>query len=279
MAEPTARRFLQVNVFSGEALGGNPVAVVADAEGLSEETMRRLASWTNLSETTFLLPPTVPEADYRVRIFTPSVELPFAGHPTLGSAHAWLASGGTPTSSDGLVQECGAGLVRVVDDGGRRAFAGPPLVRYERPEPEVLARATRALGMAPDDVVDASWLVNGPEWLALRLGSAERVLSVEPDYGMLGGLDVGVVGPHPPGGEVTFEVRAFMDTGDEDPVTGSLNAGLGRWLRDSGVAPSSYVAAQGTVLGRSGRAHVSERDGEIWVAGETTTVITGTIDL
>lgn len=281
MKPVTARRFLQVNVFSADPLGGNPLAVVVDAAGLSTDLMQRLARWTNLSETAFLLPPSSEEADYRVRIFTPTAELPFAGHPTLGSAHAWLATGGTPRTPGRLVQECGAGAVALRDDGGRWAFAGPPLVRYEPPTDEIRARVTAALGLAREQVLDASWVDNGPGWLGLRLDSAETVRGVVPDYPALGGLDVGIVGAidGAGSGEPAFEVRAFMDTGDEDPVTGSLNASLGRWLRDLGVAPSSYVAAQGAALGRTGRIHISEDDGEIWAAGEVTTVVDGTIDL
>lgn len=284
------RRFTQVDVFSAVPLRGNPVAVVVDGEGLTDEQMQAFAAWTNLSETTFLLPPTTPEADYRVRIFTTEEELPFAGHPTLGSAHAWLAAGGTPRTAGRLVQECAAGPVRLREEGGRWAFAAPPLTRYEPVDDATLARAVAALRLDPADVRDSSWLVNGPVWIGLRLASAEQVLAIEP--GAMGDLFVGVVGPHTaatrtaatPGAAAgadrpDIEVRALMGNGVEDPVTGSFNAGAARWLMDTGQVPASYVAAQGTALGRLGRVHVTAADGDIWVAGDTTTVIAGTVDL
>ncbi|WP_098483319.1 PhzF family phenazine biosynthesis protein [Georgenia soli] len=280
------RRFAQVDVFSSVPFAGNPVAVVVDGEGLTDAEMQRFAAWTNLSETTFLLPPTSGDADYRVRIFTTDEELPFAGHPTLGSAHAWLEAGGTPRTPGHLVQECAKGLVPLRESAGRWAFAGPELSRYEPPSSDELERATRGLGLTPEDVLDASWLVNGPEWLAVRVASADVVLGLRPAYAELSDLFVGVVGPHPaddgaPGEDdrPTFEVRAVMGTGTEDPVTGSLNAGLARWLRDTGVAPASYVAAQGTVQGRAGRVHVTEEDGRIWVAGDAVTGVAGTVRL
>jgi PhzF family phenazine biosynthesis protein len=280
----TARRFIQVDVFSARPLLGNPLAVVVDADGVDEEVMRTFARWTNLSETTFLLPPTTPDADYRVRIFTPDGELPFAGHPTLGSAHAWRAAGGAPRDPDRMVQECAVGLVPLRRADDRWAFAGPPLTRYEPLDADTRSQVATGLGLAPDDLLDSSWLVNGPRWIGARLASAEQVLAVRPDFPALGGLDVGLVGPwvasagapdDPDRPDV--EVRGFVGGGYEDPVTGSLNAALGRWLRDTGQVPASYVAAQGTVLGRAGRVHVTESDGRIWVAGDTTTVIDGTV--
>lgn len=281
MAAVRTRRFAQVDVFSAEPLRGNPVAVVVDGDGLDEEEMQRFASWTNLSETTFLLPPTDPAADYRVRIFTVDGELPFAGHPTLGSAHAWLEAGGHPRAAGEIVQECAAGLVRVRQDEGRWAFAAPPLTRYEPVDALTLARAAAALRLDPADVVDASWLVNGPEWIGILVGNADAVLAVRPDGAVLDGLFVGLVGPTPTGADDApeFEVRGLMGTGQEDPVTGSLNAGLARWLVDTGRAPDRYVAAQGTVLGRAGRVHVRTDGDEIWVGGDTTTVVAGTARL
>ncbi|WP_123915064.1 PhzF family phenazine biosynthesis protein [Georgenia muralis] len=275
------RRFAQVDVFSAEPVRGNPVAVVVDGDGLDQEEMQRFASWTNLSETTFLLPPADPAADYRVRIFTVDGELPFAGHPTLGSAHAWLEAGGRPRAAGEVVQECAAGLVRVRHEDDRWAFAAPPLTRYEPVDAVTLARAAAALRLDPADVVDASWLVNGPEWIGILLGSADAVLAVRPDGAVLDGLFVGLVGPVPAGADDTpaFEVRGLMGTGQEDPVTGSLNAGLARWLVDTGRAPDRYVAAQGTVLGRAGRVHVRVDGDDIWVGGRTTTVVTGTVGL
>jgi PhzF family phenazine biosynthesis protein len=283
-----ARRFAQVNVFSAQPLLGNPVAVVVDGEGISEAGMQAFARWTNLSETTFLLAPTTPEADYRVRIFTPDGELPFAGHPTLGSAHAWREAGGEPRAEGRIVQECGVGLVELRRTGERWAFAGPPLTRYEPLDAATLAQVCAALRIDAGDVLDSAWLVNGPPWIGVRLASAAQVLAIRPDGSAFGGLDIGVVGPHPeddagpdddPRPDV--EVRAFVGDGSgyEDPVTGSFNAGVGRWLVDTGLVPASYVAAQGTVLHRAGRVHVSAADGEIWVGGETTTVVAGTVTL
>jgi PhzF family phenazine biosynthesis protein len=266
-----------VDVFTTEPYRGNPLAVVVDAEGLSTETMQRFANWTNLSETTFLLPPTNPGADYRVRIFTGSEEFPFAGHPTLGSAHAWLEAGGIPRQDGVLVQECGAGLVRVKRDGGRLAFAAPPLTRSGPVAEEDLARIAAGLGLPREALLDASWLVNGPDWIGVLLESAELVLGIRPDYAAMAGLKVGVIGPHPAGAGVGFEVRAFIpgDAAAEDPVTGSFNAGVAQWLIRSGRAPASYVAAQGTALGRAGRIHVDSVGDDIWVGGSSVSCIEG----
>lgn len=274
---PRLRPFAQVDVFSAEPYRGNPLAVVVDAEGLSGETMQQFANWTNLSETTFLLPPTDPGADYRVRIFTGSEEFPFAGHPTLGSAHAWLEAGGIPRQDGALVQECGAGLVRVRRDGGRLAFAAPPLTRSGPVAEEDLARIAAGLGMPREALRDASWLVNGPDWIGVLLESAEAVLSIRPDYVAMAGLKVGVIGPHPAGSEPGFEVRTFIpgDAAAEDPVTGSFNAGAAQWLIRSGRAPASYVAAQGTVLGRAGRVHIETAGDDIWVGGSSVSCIEG----
>jgi PhzF family phenazine biosynthesis protein len=272
--------FRQVDVFASAPLSGNPLAVVHDADGLSEAQMQAFARWTALSETTFLLAPTAPGADYRVRIFTPSRELPFAGHPTLGSAHAWLANGGRPAADGAVTQQCGAGLVPVRVHSGRLAFAAPPLTRYQPVAEELLQQITRGLGLQPGEVLDASWLVNGPEWIGLRLASAEQVLAVQPDAGVLGHLELGLVGPHPAGGEVQFEVRGLLPgDGVEDPVTGSLNAGLAQWLIDSGQAPDHYVAAQGGMVGAAGRVHVDRREDGLWVGGQVRTVVTGTVEL
>jgi PhzF family phenazine biosynthesis protein len=284
-------RFTQVDVFADELTLGNPVAVVHDADDLSTERMAAVASWTNLSETTFLLAPTRPGADYRLRIFTPRRELPFAGHPTLGSARAWLAAGGVPADGRGPVQECEAGLVRVRLAGGgpaaggtgRLAFAAPPLVRSGRLDPAQLTAL--AAGVGATDVVDAAWVDNGPGWAALLLPDAEAVLALRPDLAALRASDVtravGVVGPYPAGHDPAFEVRAFVPAlgVGEDPVTGSLNAGLAMWLVESGHAPPSYTAAQGTVLGRRGRVHVTHAGGEVWVGGDTVLGVSGTIAL
>lgn len=277
------RRFRQVDVFSAEPLMGNPVAVVHDADGLSEEQMAAFARWTNLSETTFLLAPTDSAADYRLRIFTPGGELPFAGHPTLGSAHAWLEAGGRPkgAGAGGIVQECGVGLVELRHDGDRLAFAAPALLRSGPVSEEQLARISAGLQIGRDGIVDAQWVDNGPRWIAVLLADAAAVLAVRPDPVALGDLAVGVVGIYPEG-ECAIEVRAFVGGlgVDEDPVTGSLNAGVAQWLTVNGTLPPAYVSSQGTALGRRGRVHVSTDDaGVIWVGGDTRTTILGTVDI
>ena len=273
-------QFTQVNVFSADPLGGNPLAVVHAAGGLSEAQMAGLARWTNLSETTFLLPPTDPGADYYVRIFTPGGELPFAGHPTLGSCHAWLATGGKPRKPDLVVQQCGVGLVLVRCDGPRLEFAAPPLRRTGPLERDVLAKIIDALALRPSDIVHHQWVDNGPGWCAVMLGSARQVLSLKPDWAALDPLKLGVVGPNDVGQDAAFEVRAFIGGGGyEDPVTGSLNASLAQWLIDAGLAKSSYVAAQGTALQRSGRVHLRKEGEEVWVGGDVVDVIHGEVNL
>ncbi|WP_426997547.1 PhzF family phenazine biosynthesis protein [Pseudarthrobacter sp. N5] len=275
------RPFAQVDVFTGEPYRGNPLAVVLDAEGLTTEQMQQFANWTNLAETTFLLPPTHPDADYRVRIFTSREEFSFAGHPTLGSAHAWLEAGGAPKQGGMLVQECGAGLVRVKYDGDRLAFAAPPLTRSAPVDEPDLARLAAGLSMPRKALLDATWLVNGPDWIGVLLESAEHVLSIRPDYAAMAGLKVGVIGPHAPGADVDFEVRTFIpgDAAAEDPVTGSFNAGAAQWFIGSGRAPASYVAAQGTALARAGRVHVDAVGDDIWVGGGSVSCIQGTVML
>jgi PhzF family phenazine biosynthesis protein len=267
----------QVDVFTEEPYRGNPVAVVLDADDLDTATMQRVAHWTNLSETTFVLRPTAPGADYRVRIFTPTLELPFAGHPTLGTCHAWLAEGGRGATDGVVVQECGAGLVRV-RRGDRLAFAAPPLLRSGPVDDETVQRVVTQLGIARTEVVEAQWVDNGPGWVAVLLADAEAVLALRP--GPVD-LDIGVVGPHPAGSAAAWEVRAFFPKDGstvEDPVTGSLNASLAQWLIGSGRAEPSYVAAQGTALGRAGRVHVQRADdGTVWVGGGTVTCVTGDI--
>ena len=272
--------FTQVNVFSADPLSGNPLAVVHAAEGLSEAQMASLARWTNLSETTFLLPPTDPGADYHVRIFTPGGELPFAGHPTLGSCHAWLAAGGKPRKPGLVVQQCGVGLVRVRCDGPRLEFAAPPLRRTGALEPDLLAKIAKALALLPSDIVQHQWVDNGPGWCAVMLRSARQVLSLKPDWVSLDPLNLGVVGPHDAGQDAAFEVRAFIgDGGYEDPVTGSLNASLAQWLFGTGLAKSAYVAAQGTALQRAGRVHLRTDGEEVWVGGHVVDVIRGEVNL
>jgi PhzF family phenazine biosynthesis protein len=270
-------QFRQVDVFTDTPYLGNPVAVVLGADGLSDEQMQQFANWTNLSETTFVLPPRASGADYLVRIFTGSRELPFAGHPTLGTCHAWLEVGGRPFDPDAVVQECGAGLVTVRRTEAGLAFAAPPLVRSGPVEEPVAERVAQSLNVPRSDIVDIAWADNGPGWVAVLLASAEAVLAVKP--GVLD-LDIGVAGPYPDGSPETLEVRAFtpMVMSAEDPVTGSLNASLGQWLLGSGRVKAPYVASQGTVLGRRGRVHVSQdADGQVWVGGGTVTCIAGTV--
>jgi PhzF family phenazine biosynthesis protein len=273
-------RFAQVNVFSADPLGGNPLAVVHAAHGLTDTQLATFARWTNLSETTFLLPPTDPEADYLVRIFTPGGELPFAGHPTLGSCHAWLAAGGKPCTPGLVSQQCGVGIVKIRTDGPRLAFAAPPLRRTGPLEDEVLAKIARALDVAPADILHHQWVDNGPGWCAVMLDSARRVLSLEPDWGLLEPLKLGVVGPQDAGHDAAFEVRAFVGGGEfEDPVTGSLNASLAQWLMREGLAPTSYIAAQGSALRRAGRVHLRMDQDQVWVGGDVVDVIRGELSL
>jgi PhzF family phenazine biosynthesis protein len=274
------RPFSQVDVFTTVAYRGNPVAVVLDGDELSTEEMQRFAHWTNLSETTFVLPPTAPTADYRVRIFTPVSELPFAGHPTLGTCHAWLTAGETPKQPDIVVQECTAGLVPVRRTPVGLAFAAPPLLRSGPVEETLVQHVASVLGIDRAEVVDAEWADNGPGWVAVLLASADDVLALRPGFV---DLDVGVVGPYPEGSPQAFEVRAFFPKDGstaEDPVTGSLNASLAQWLLRTGRASAPYVASQGTALGRSGRVHVSrDPDGTIWVGGGTVTCVSGQVEL
>jgi PhzF family phenazine biosynthesis protein len=273
------RRFAQIDVFTDRALRGNPLAVVVDGEGLSDAEMARFANWTNLSETTFLLPPTDPAADYRVRIFTTTGELPFAGHPTIGSCRAWLDHGGVPAPADRVVQECGIGLVELRRDDGL-AFAAPDLLRSGTIDDDLAARIEQTIGVA---FVEAVWADNGPGWIAVELADADAVLALRPDFSRFPDLKLGVVGGHPAGGPADVEVRAFypgVAGHAEDPVTGSLNAALAVWLMGRDPSLRSYVARQGTVLGRDGRVRL-DRDatGTIWVGGDTVTVVRGTVDV
>ena len=298
-----ARPFAQIDVFTAAPGYGNPVAVVLDGTDLGDAAMQRFARWTNLSETTFVLPPTDPQADYALRIFTPGGELPFAGHPTLGSCFAWLAAGGQPKSADRIVQQSAKGLIPIRRDGERLAFAAPPSVRSD-PAPALLADIAQALGVEPAQILRAQRLDNGPVWLTLQLDSADTVLALEPDHARLAALGqkVGVIGVYPapsaielvsrssrearafgaPPPAPLIEVRAFAAPigVPEDPVTGSLNASLAQWLIEAGELPPRYVAAQGTALGRAGRVHV-ERDaeGQVWIGGDCVGVIQGQVTL
>lgn len=275
------RRFLEVDVFTAVPYRGNPLAVVVDGDDLTDEQMQQFANWTNFSETTFILAPDDPAADYRVRIFTATTELPFAGHPTLGSCHAWLATGGTPRRPDGVVQQCGIGLVTVIrDPTGSLAFAAPPLLRDGPLDSDTLDRVTAVLDLRPSDVVDAAWIDNGPGWLGVLLESAEAVLAVEPADS---DLKIGVVGPYPAGADAAYEVRAFFPGGGrtiEDPVTGSLNASIAQWLIGSGRHIPPYEATQGARLGRSGRIAVDrDDDGQIWIGGGVVTCVEGLVEI
>lgn len=273
--------FQQLDVFSSQPMRGNPLAVVVGADALTTEQMQSFANWTNLSETTFLLTPSDPKAHYRVRIFTPKQELSFAGHPTLGTCHVWLSQGGSAKGTE-IVQECEAGLIRIRRDGARLSFAAPPLKRSGPVESEIVGRVARGLGIAPSDIRAVNWIDNGPGWMGVLLNSRADVLAVRPDFSILAGLRVGIVGPFDPatdGHEAQFEVRGFTAAGFEDPVTGSLNAGLAQWLIADGIADKNYVAAQGTVLGRAGRVHVKQDGADIWIGGDVVTCINGTVEL
>ena len=286
------RPFQQVDVFTDTPYRGNPLAVVLDGTGLTTEEMQQFTNWTNLSEATFLLPPSsqgrAAGADYRVRIFCPGRELPFAGHPTLGSCHAWLKAGGQPQVAGKVVQECGVGLVTLRQDGQRLAFAAPPLIKSGPLAEEDVVLIAKGLGVARSDILHHAWCDNGPNWRGVMLASSEQVLALKPDASILGQLDVGVVGPRGKVGVVgstdaagiAFEVRAFFPGNNglaEDPVTGSLNAALAQWLIGAGLAPTQYVASQGTCLGRAGRVYVEQDGDTIWVGGSSVTCMQGEV--
>lgn len=276
---PRPHAFAQVDVFSPQPYRGNPVAVIADADGLTTEQMQQVARWTNLSETTFLLRPATPGADYRVRIFTPGGELPFAGHPTLGSAHAWLDGGGVPAADGRIVQECGAGLVAVRRGAGELSFAAPPLLRTGDLDPDELARIVAAFGISPAQVLGHQWVDNGPGWAVIRLASAREVLDLDPDLSAIGDAMVGAVGAHPAGHAFDFEMRTFAPRVGvaEDPVCGSMNASVGQWLTATGQVNGSYRVSQGARLGRAGEITVTaDDDGTVWVGGATHTLFRGT---
>ena len=275
------RLFAQVDVFTAVPYLGNPLAVVMDGTGLSTAHMQAFTDWTNLSEATFVLPPTHPQADYAVRIFCPGRELPFAGHPTLGTCHAWLEAGGVPKAQE-VVQECGVGLVKIQRQGPRLAFAAPPLRRGGPLDEADVQLIAKGLGVARQDIVSHAWCNNGPQWRGVMLGSAEQVLALKPDPEILKGLDIGVVAPLSKG-DAQFEVRAFFPGNNglaEDPVTGSLNAAIGQWLIGAGLAPNSYVASQGACLARAGRVYVHrDAQNQVWVGGESVTCIQGSVKI
>ena len=276
---PRSRPFAQVDVFSSTPYLGNPVAVVLDAEGLDQEGMQRLARWTNLSETTFVLPATTPEADYQLRIFTPNGELPFAGHPTLGTAHAWLEHGGQPQNPHRVVQECPAGLVEVRRGEDLLSFAAPPTRRTGELEDDYLQATVAALGIPLNRVSSHQWVDNGPGWAVLRLPTAQEVLDLEPDLALIPDAMVGVIGAYPAGAPHAFEMRTFAPgVGvEEDPVCGSMNASVGQWLTRTGAVPGSYRVSQGQRLGRAGEITITpDGDGTVWVGGATNTLLHGT---
>lgn len=279
---PRSRRFAQIDVFATRPYLGNPVAVVLDADGLDDDTMQRVARWTNLSETTFVLPATTSGADYRLRIFTPGGELPFAGHPTLGSAHAWLEAGGVPHTPATVVQECAAGLVEVRRGDGVLAFAAPPTRRTGDLEPAYLHHVAAALGLEADEVLAHQWVDNGPGWAVLVVADAGRVLELDPDLSSIPDAMVGVIGAHPTGSEFAYEMRTFAPRVGvaEDPVCGSMNASVGQWLTRTGAAPTRYRVSQGTRLGRAGEITITaDPDGTVWVGGATTTLVRGTVTI
>jgi PhzF family phenazine biosynthesis protein len=270
------RPFAQVDVFSPVPFLGNPVAVIFDADDLDDEAMQRIARWTNLSETTFVLPPTTPEADYRLRISTPGGELPFAGHPTLGSAHAWLEHRGA--ISDRVVQECTAGLVEVRNRRGMLSFAAPPTTRSGEIEAEYLTEIVQAFGIKREQVLDHQWVDNGPGWAVVRLATAQEVIDLEPDLGQIPHAMVGAIGAHPNGSKHAFEMRTFAPRAGvpEDPVCGSMNAGVGQWLFRTGSVSGGYRVSQGRRLGRAGDITITaDPDGTVWVGGATHTLVRG----
>lgn len=276
---PRSRPFVQVDVFSSQPYQGNPLAVILDGEGLSDEEMQRVARWTNLSETTFVLPPTGPAADYRVRIFSPNHELPFAGHPTLGTAHAWLSSGGRPRHADRIVQECAAGLVELRRDGDRLAFAAPPTIRTGDLDEADLARIVAAFGIDRSQVLAHQWVDNGPGWAVIQLATAQEVLDLEPDLSLIPDAMVGAIGAHPEGSAHDFEMRTFAPRAGvtEDPVCGSMNASVGQWLARTGAVTDPYTVAQGARLDRAGEITVTPDDaGNVWIGGAASVLFRGT---
>lgn len=277
------RAFKQVDVFTTHLGAGNPVAVVLDGESLTDVEMARFAAWTNLSETTFVLPPTDVGADYRVRIFTPNQELPFAGHPTIGTCHAWLEAGGQPASADQIVQQCGAGLVTLRRIDGRLAFETPPCTRSGPVSDELRTTMLADLGLLPGQVVDVAWADNGPGWVAVLVSSVEVLRNLTPSLSSIE-VKAGVAaltGATDPA-EAALEVRAFFYAGGtrEDPVTGSLNGSVAQWLVRNGTIAAPYLASQGVSMGRDGRVHVTPGDGEaLWVGGDAVTGVDGTVAL
>jgi len=273
-----ARRFAQVDVFSSTPYLGNPVAVVLEADGLDADTMQRVARWTNLSETTFVLPASSAEADYRLRIFTPGGELPFAGHPTLGSVHAWLESGGIPHDPAMIVQEVEAGLISIRRDGDLLSFAAPPTTRSGDLDEQYVGQIAEAFGIQRSKILAHQWVDNGPGWAVVRLATAQEVLDLTPDLARIPDAMVGAIGAYPEGADHAFEMRTFAPALGiaEDPVCGSMNASVGQWLVRSGAVAGGYRVSQGSRLGRAGDIVITVGDdGSVWVGGSTTTLFRG----
>lgn len=270
------RSFQQVDVFTDRLGYGNPVAVVFDADDLTDAEMARFASWTNLSETTFVCRPTEPTADYHVRIFTPTQELPFAGHPTVGTCHGWLHAGGVPQDQSCIVQQCGVGLVTLKRVAGRLSFATPPLIKGGALSKAELAAAIAALGVRPDQVLDTAWVDNGPGWIGVRLDRVETLRGLTPN---LESVDFKIGAVALTGGDPAIEVRAFFTAGGtrEDPVTGSVNGSIAQWLLGDGSVSAPYVSSQGTAMGRDGRVYVSQDDDGIWIGGDAVTGVEGSV--
>ncbi len=271
--------FLQVDVFSSEPFMGNPLAVILDADHLSDDTMSKIARWTNLSETAFLMQPTAVEADYKVRIFTPSGELPFAGHPTLGSAHAWLENGGTPNNDECIVQECAAGLVEIKATGETLAFRAPGTIRSGEIEADYLGEIIEAFGITEDMVLNHQWVDNGPGWAVVELPSAQHVLDLEPDFSRIPNAKVGAIGAYPDGAPQQFEARSFAPIIGEDPVCGSMNASVGQWLQRTGRAGTGYRVSQGSSRQRAGEIVISVENKDVWVGGATRTRFRGNAEI
>ncbi|WP_407491758.1 PhzF family phenazine biosynthesis protein [Pseudooceanicola sp. MF1-13] len=268
-------RFSKLDVFTDVPLKGNPLAVIHDADGLSADVMQATANWMNLSETTFLMQPEA-QADYALRIFTPRRELPFAGHPTLGTCQAWLNTGGQP-KGDTIVQSCAAGLIPIRRDGSKLAFRAPPLMRSGAVDPEVVEQIKARLGLTSDQIEATEWIDNGPGWCGVLVRDTEILRSIQPDYSQHPELGLGVIAPAD-GEDYDFELRGFTRAYD-DPVTGSLNASAAQWLFASGIAKGNYVAAQGRELGRAGRIAITKEGDDVWVGGDVATVVTGQITL
>ena len=279
-----SRRFIQCDVFSPIPTQGNALAVVVDGQGLSEEKMQRFAAWTNLAETTFLLPPDDSAADYRVRIFTPTREMPFAGHPTLGSCAAWLHTGGTPREQDIVRQECGVGIVEIdISQENILAFMAPPTKIQPLPADQFDAIVER-LAIPRDSILHTVQLDNGPIWQVLQLNSAQAVLAVDSSRVRWPAFKaIGLIGAHPPEAECDYEVRMLAPSSgmSEDPITGSLNAAIAHWMHAEGRLPGSITIAQGTSIGRHGRVSIRPgKDGNgIQVGGQVHILIEGKVTL